>query len=268
MKFTIELTDAQLRVVNDALDMYSRMGMGQLEIAVEEFLRDHFYKLYAEKEVRSLHHGLKVSAREEVLFFIGKIKELVFDHPLHGSWGIFSPEVPTPSRAAYEIKQITRKALTLWRMETADDEVKKHLASTVDMRDFMSAGTGYPEVTVTWDSRKDADAELGFDKAPVRYSEGRETVDRMRDWCRWKMEQAGHPELGDLAFQLACDTHAMKYFHRQGKKGSNAEATADDKKGNWWQRMSDHVVGKAADPRSARKDFKAYEPMPYEPIRR
>jgi hypothetical protein len=151
MKFTITVDDKQLRVINDALDMYSRMGMGQLDVSVEEFLRMHFYKLYYEQPAADASEALEVELTRGKLVeaYINDVKALVFGHPPNGSWGIYNDKVPQPCREAYDLKQVFRKALAEQRLEKAkaagEEELAKHIAITVDMGSYLPSNPEWPK---------------------------------------------------------------------------------------------------------------------------
>lgn len=149
-KFVLEMEEKQARVICDALDMYSRMGMGQLDVAVEEFLRMKFYDQYYEKPyVDGFSDGRK-TAGQEVRDLVGDIKRIVFEHPMNGSWGIFNNKVPWDCREAHDIKQVLRKAVTANRIEelkaAGDTESVKHLSLTVDMDSYMASNPELPPV--------------------------------------------------------------------------------------------------------------------------
>ena len=92
----IELTEKQAQVVIEALDHYSRMGMGQLE-DVGHLLGKYF-------------HG--VNSWDLIDCHLKPLKITAFPNsPIHrggGSWGITNQQVPEPFRIAYEIQQVMR----------------------------------------------------------------------------------------------------------------------------------------------------------------
>lgn len=107
-----------------------------------------------------------------------------------------------------------------------------------------------------------SDSTTGFDRAPDRYSgQDRETCDRMRDGA-FKRARVFQGALGDILhladwmFAYACETHALKYEDRAGRKGDAAE---DLDKARWWREMAAHVRGEGDDPRSSRESFVPYE---------
>jgi hypothetical protein len=149
MKFTITVEDKQLRVINDALDMYSRMGMGQLDVSVEEFLRMHFYKLYYEEPAAEETTPPDLTRGKLVEAYINDVKALVFGHPPNGSWGIYNDKVPQRCREAYDLKQVFRKALAEQRLKRAKaegkEELASHIAITVDMGSYLPSNPEWPK---------------------------------------------------------------------------------------------------------------------------
>lgn len=116
------------------------------------------------------------------------------------------------------------------------------------------------------------DSLAGFDRAPDRYTgHGRETIDRMRDWCHhaadrtaaaYGREFAEH--LGRSTFMAHCVCTAMKYRDRAGRKpGTPAEA--DLAKAGWYEQMAAHVLKPDLhpDPRSGRPGFQPYVRQPW-----
>lgn len=111
--------------------------------------------------------------------------------------------------------------------------------------------------------------DTGFDKAPDRYmTQGRETVDRMRDLCRkraleWQADLGPDSiELIDLLFVVACETHKMKYSDRKGVK-EGVDPKRDIDAAAWWEQMAKHVQDPARfpDPRYTRVNFIPYSPV-------
>ncbi len=123
------------------------------------------------------------------------------------------------------------------------------------------------------------DHQLGFEAKPARYEGGgRETVDKMRDNAFTLVEELlakldlsidlrlrvgtdseapARKVIADEVFAYVCETHALKYRDRAGKKGSKEE---DLGKADWWEGMELHVLEPEThpDPRSERDDFEPY----------
>lgn len=107
---TITVTDEQLRLIQDALDMYSRIGIGQFWV-----IKDHptFQDILHEKcKVQenvdySLYHSLRDSA--DKYLSLGR-DTLIADSTLgqHGSFGIYNEKVDESCRVAYDLIQVIR----------------------------------------------------------------------------------------------------------------------------------------------------------------
>lgn len=133
-KFRLTVDEKQLRVILDALDMYSRMGMGQLDVAVEEFLRTYFMDIYYDELVDSSSDRTRGMAVKD---HVDAVKNLVFGHASNGSWSIYNRQVPRVCREAYDLQQVFRKTLALRRLQRAreagEEEAAAHIRMTVDM---------------------------------------------------------------------------------------------------------------------------------------
>lgn len=107
---TLTVTEDQLRLIQEALDMYSRIGIGQLTV-----IKDHptFESLTKKKCTRdetvdyeSYHHQRTVA---DEYFTIGRNQLWAHeDIGTHGSLGIYNNEVDESSRVAYDILQVIR----------------------------------------------------------------------------------------------------------------------------------------------------------------
>lgn len=157
--FTFTVNHRQLRVIRAALDNYARMGMGQLEVAVEEFLRYHFWGRVKKEVVYNTDskpgdptwRPLTRPIHELVRQHTYEIKRLVFNHPPNGSWGIFNERVPADCREAYDIRQIVGKAdVEASRREGVDR------SWDVDNRSYLPTNPEEPPIKIE-SSRADAD---------------------------------------------------------------------------------------------------------------
>jgi hypothetical protein len=89
----LEISDKQAHVIIEALDVYSRIGMGQLE-AVPHLISSH---------------ALGVDAWSIIDRFTDPMKRELFGHPPGGSYSIVSGNVPVPFQIAYEMQCVIRK---------------------------------------------------------------------------------------------------------------------------------------------------------------
>lgn len=107
---TLHLTKKQLRIVQRALDFYSRIGIGQFER-----IKDHpTFEKHLSKEfevdgktdytqyhrVRDAVDGMLVHPRNMLCNDL--------ELPRNGSWGIFNPNVDESCRVAFDIIQVIR----------------------------------------------------------------------------------------------------------------------------------------------------------------
>lgn len=119
--------------------------------------------------------------------------------------------------------------------------------------------------TIQTQRETDKDSATGFDRAPDRYmATGRETIDRERDQAHDVAEAFLGPgatpdevvHLANTLFSYHCDTVALKYLDRKGKKGP---PEIDLEKARWYSQMAAHVRGEGVeDPRSGRPGFVPY----------
>jgi hypothetical protein len=147
MKFTIELDEQQMHVVAKALENYARMGMGQLDVSVEEFLRLNFFNDYYEQRtvvpVNPLFNTMGTKGGR-VDAMVNEIKMLVFKHAPNASWGIANKKVPEICREAWDICQVVRKAKAELYHERHPDAHKG-----VHMGPYMATNPKLPPVVVT-----------------------------------------------------------------------------------------------------------------------
>ena len=94
MKFELELSDKQFQTILNALDLYGRLGTGQLKILVEVF---------------NWHYGLDCSNKDVMNYITNIIHKLYFsDLSTGSSYGIFSDKTPDQCKIAYDLIQVLR----------------------------------------------------------------------------------------------------------------------------------------------------------------
>lgn len=97
-RYLLEVSEAQARLISDALEFYSRIGIGQIEMVEERFRWHNEFKEHAE-------------AREAGRTHLMVAKELLTGCPPNGSAGIHNPRVAEMNRRAYDIHQVIRNRL-------------------------------------------------------------------------------------------------------------------------------------------------------------
>lgn len=137
-KVVMVMEPRQARVVVKALDNYGRMGMIQLDAAVGEFLRVHYWDPNANSAEE--HHKW-----EEIERHIASIKRLL-GQPTNGSLGIRG--APAVCREAYDIQQVIRKAI-------ADNEN----LDGVWAHDYMPTHREWPKIQAFYRTRPEEPTE-------------------------------------------------------------------------------------------------------------
>lgn len=106
---SIELTDSQIRLVSQALDIYTRLGMGQFYNAVKDHpnVERHLFKM-EEHDIKKFNDLLL-----ELGYMLHGIRG-------HGSWGIFNDETGDESVLAAHIHQAIKHHL--WKEDKSPDK--------------------------------------------------------------------------------------------------------------------------------------------------
>ena len=94
-KFKLTLTERQDFILRDALDIYSRIGIGQFERVVD------LYDL----------NGMMSEKRREDVENIFTSAKVVCGHNRAGSFGIHNPEVNDNFRKAFDVNQVLRNKI-------------------------------------------------------------------------------------------------------------------------------------------------------------
>lgn len=108
---TLHLTEEQLRLVQRALDFYSRVGIGQFEeIKNHPTFSNHLQNEFKD-ESGETDYGRYHDVRDVVDSILVQPRNMLCNDPelpRHGSWGIFNPDVDESCRVAYDIIQVIR----------------------------------------------------------------------------------------------------------------------------------------------------------------
>ena len=100
----LELTDEQLKLISKALDMYSRLSMGQFKYVTDDVtVQDKVWNMFPEE-------------RNEFENIMLRAGELMTGRPKHGSYGIYNKEVNDDARLAGHIHQAIRHEF--WKRDT------------------------------------------------------------------------------------------------------------------------------------------------------
>lgn len=149
-KYVIEVDEKQLKVINEALDMYSRMGTGQLEVSVTEFIRMNFWDSI---EKIPDNRDTNTYIKNYIEYPVNIIKERVLGHPPNGSYSIYNEAVPQKCREAYDLYQVFRKEVTQNRIKELESqnnlEGAKWVKGTVSMRDYYPTNPDWPKAKIS-----------------------------------------------------------------------------------------------------------------------
>jgi hypothetical protein len=96
--YNLTLSEEQSKLLTKALDLYSRIGIGQFE----EILRVY----------DPLGSVVPLEARDAARRLLDSVKA-VYGHPANGSHGIHNEQVRDEFRAAYDIQQVVRHQLAM-----------------------------------------------------------------------------------------------------------------------------------------------------------
>lgn len=97
MKIQIEVSEKQAQIILEALDLYSRLGMGQMEEV---------------DNLRSLLSRANIDDRRERRELLEKLKKLYFPELSRNEYyGIFGDKTPEESKIAYDLIQVLRNKI-------------------------------------------------------------------------------------------------------------------------------------------------------------
>jgi len=94
-KYTLTLNEEQARILIRALDLYSRIGIGQFEEVAQVYDRGLKLDLTTRDRIRA---GLNIAKVEA-------------GHPVNGSYGIHNEKVDDEFRVAYDLQKVVRHRL-------------------------------------------------------------------------------------------------------------------------------------------------------------
>lgn len=156
-KYRIELDERQLGILVKALDLYSRIGMGQWEI-LSEFMVSNLWKIVEDSVLEQRIPDAPRLDKDELFSIvldrvqgarnqINEIKRVVLGQPTNGSLGIFNTKVPEGCREAHDIQQILRKTHAEARAQEREVAGERVDRWTTDFRDYLPANPEWPPVT-------------------------------------------------------------------------------------------------------------------------
>lgn len=130
---TLTVTDEQLRLIQQALDFYSRIGIGQFErIKEHPTFEAHLHSEFKNEDGKTDYSKLH-SVGDEVDEIFTQAKRLLYNEPSavkNGGWGINNPNVDNSCRDAYDLVQVIRHEF--WKRNTnrSNITVDSHICLT------------------------------------------------------------------------------------------------------------------------------------------
>lgn len=130
-QWTLTADERQFRIIVKALNLFSRLLMGQIEEL------DNFFRW------ESCGNNLRVDPNnyEAITQLVEALKPLIFPElPIKGSYGIHSPEISDESKIAFDLIQVIRHRLA-W--DAAGNPSKRRWPDMmqVDYDEFMPCST-------------------------------------------------------------------------------------------------------------------------------
>lgn len=95
-KYTLTLNEEQAQIISKALDMYSRIGIGQLETVID----------HPEIIKRIFDGSAQVESFPSARNLMYPAKKILFGYDTNASAGIYSREVLDCNRVAWDIKKV------------------------------------------------------------------------------------------------------------------------------------------------------------------
>jgi len=99
--YNLTITHKQLRIMERALDLYIRVGIGQFEALI-----DSLEYLFPE----TMKHQSAYILREQ---YTDKLKNLIFDFHSGGSYGISNPSISDEAKIAYDMDKVIQKMIAV-----------------------------------------------------------------------------------------------------------------------------------------------------------
>lgn len=116
MKYTIEVSEEQAQLIQQALDLYMRVRIGQIEVVVEPWR----FAMRGDGQEQTAEH-LRIAER-----LVGEAKMMLTGFSPSASFGIGSPGVPDSAKVAQDISQTIRHRLAWDRKPEGGHSVDFH----------------------------------------------------------------------------------------------------------------------------------------------
>lgn len=117
---TLKVTEPQLRLIQEALDFYSRVGIGQLKAIKDHPTFKNYLREHLKDEEGNVDYDRFHSIREQSEFFFTQGRDILLwgsQIGQNGSWGIYNTKVDDSCRVAFDLVQVIRHEF--WKSDPA-----------------------------------------------------------------------------------------------------------------------------------------------------
>jgi hypothetical protein len=108
---TLKVSEEQLRLIQRALDLYSRIGIGQFDVIKDHpTFERHLHREFKDENGKT-DYSRYHSVRDAVDMTLVQPRNMLYNDNLigrNGSWGIHNPNVDDSCRDAYDLIQVIR----------------------------------------------------------------------------------------------------------------------------------------------------------------
>jgi DNA modification methylase len=130
---TLTVTEEQLRLIQQSLDFYSRVGIGQFErIKEHPTFESHLYNEFKDENGKTDYSKFH-SVRDEVDEIFTQAKRLLYNQQSatkNGGWGINHYNVDDSCRDAFDLVQVIRHEFWKKNPNRSDITVDSHINLT------------------------------------------------------------------------------------------------------------------------------------------
>ena len=132
---TITLTEEQLRLVQAALDFYSRVGIGQFDVIKEHPTFENHLRKEFKDEDGNVDYSRYHEVRDNVDLMLVQPRNMLLNDltlPKNASWGIYNPNVDESCRVAYDLLQVIRHEFWLANPNRSEHVVSSSVHLTTE----------------------------------------------------------------------------------------------------------------------------------------
>lgn len=125
---SIRLTEEQLKIIQESLDFYLRVGIGQFDRIKEHPTFENALKKEFTDEEGKVDYSRYHEVRDSVDTMLVQPRNMLLNDPTlpkNASFGIYSPDVDESCRVAYDLVQVIRHEFWL-----ADPDRSEHVVSS------------------------------------------------------------------------------------------------------------------------------------------